>query len=113
MGKHHYKNEQIMKLLTILGGLVGIATMVLGLAGIADIGFINPLLGLNAVINFIVGIVISVLTLLTGLKPNAPLPFHWLVLEVNSIPGFTALQKVSDINLAEEIVSYFLNNVIS
>ena len=80
MGKHHYKNEQIMKLLTILGGLVGIATMILGLAGIADIGFINPLLGLNAVINFIVGIVISVLTLLTGLKPNAPLPFHWLVL---------------------------------
>ena len=80
MGKHHYKNEQIMKLLTILGGLVGIATMILGLAGIADIGFINPLLGLNAVLNFIVGIVISVLTLLTGLKPNAPLPFHWLVL---------------------------------
>ncbi|MHA1479650.1 MAG: hypothetical protein ACTSPU_15770 [Promethearchaeota archaeon] len=36
-----------------------------------------------------------------------------LVLEVNSIPGFTALQKVSDINLAEEIVSYFLNNVTS
>jgi len=80
MGKHHYKNQQIMKLLTILGGLVGIATMILGLAGIADIGFVNPLLGLNAVLNFIVGIVISVLTLLTGLKPNAPLPFHWLVL---------------------------------
>ena len=33
-----------------------------------------------------------------------------LVLEVNSIPGFTALQKVCDTNLAEEIVSYFLNN---
>lgn len=33
-----------------------------------------------------------------------------LVLEVNSIPGFTALQKVTDINLAEEIVSYFLKN---
>ncbi len=31
-----------------------------------------------------------------------------LVLEVNSIPGFTALQKVTDVNLAEEIVSYFL-----
>ena len=36
-----------------------------------------------------------------------------LVLEVNSIPGFTALQKVCDTNLAEEIVSYFLKNVIS
>ncbi len=33
-----------------------------------------------------------------------------LVLEVNSIPGFTALQKVTKINLAEEIVSYFLEN---
>jgi RimK family alpha-L-glutamate ligase len=30
------------------------------------------------------------------------------VLEVNSIPGFTALQKVTDVNLAEEIVNYFL-----
>jgi len=35
-----------------------------------------------------------------------------LVLEVNSIPGFTALQKVTKINLAEEIVSYFLDNTI-
>ena len=33
-----------------------------------------------------------------------------LVLEVNSIPGFTALQKVTKVNLAEEIVSYFLKN---
>ena len=33
-----------------------------------------------------------------------------LVLEVNSIPGFSALQKVCDTNLAEEIVSYFLKN---
>ena len=32
----------------------------------------------------------------------------YLVLEVNSIPGFTALQKVSDVNIAEEIISYFL-----
>jgi glutathione synthase/RimK-type ligase-like ATP-grasp enzyme len=33
-----------------------------------------------------------------------------LVLEVNSIPGFTALQKVTNINLAGEIVSYFIKN---
>lgn len=36
-----------------------------------------------------------------------------LVLEVNSIPGFTALQKVSKVNIAEEIVNYFLENAIS
>ncbi|TFG16431.1 MAG: RimK family alpha-L-glutamate ligase [Promethearchaeota archaeon] len=34
------------------------------------------------------------------------------VLEVNSIPGFTALQKVTEVNLAEEIVSYFLEKTI-
>jgi len=33
-----------------------------------------------------------------------------LVLEVNSIPGFTALQKVTEFNIAEEMVSYFLKN---
>jgi RimK family alpha-L-glutamate ligase len=33
-----------------------------------------------------------------------------LVLEVNSIPGFTALQKVTDINIAEEMINYFLKN---
>jgi RimK family alpha-L-glutamate ligase len=34
------------------------------------------------------------------------------VLEVNSIPGFTALQKVSDINLAEAIINFFLKQVL-
>lgn len=37
----------------------------------------------------------------------------FLVLEVNSIPGFTAIQKVSDVNIAEEIVRYFLENAES
>lgn len=34
-----------------------------------------------------------------------------MVLEVNSIPGFTALQKVTNINIAEEIIKFFLNKV--
>jgi len=33
------------------------------------------------------------------------------VIEVNSIPGFTALQKVSEVNLAEKIVDYYLNQI--
>jgi len=32
----------------------------------------------------------------------------YLVLEVNSIPGFTALQRVTKKNLAKEIIDYFL-----
>jgi RimK family alpha-L-glutamate ligase len=35
------------------------------------------------------------------------------VLEVNSIPGFTALQKVTEINIAEEIVKYFMEEIKS
>jgi RimK family alpha-L-glutamate ligase len=37
----------------------------------------------------------------------------YAVLEVNSIPGFTALQKVTELNIAEEIVDYFLRIVSS
>ena len=33
------------------------------------------------------------------------------VIEVNSIPGFMALQKVTDINIPEQIITYFLDNV--
>ncbi len=35
---------------------------------------------------------------------------RYYVLEVNSIPGFTALQKVTDVNLPNEIISYFLES---
>jgi hypothetical protein len=84
MGKH-YKNEQIMKFLTIVGALVGLATLILGLAGLENYGFIDPVFALNAVLNFIVGLVIVILTFLVALKPNAPLPFHWLVLFILAI----------------------------
>ncbi|MFW9897234.1 MAG: hypothetical protein ACFFD7_15635, partial [Candidatus Thorarchaeota archaeon] len=33
----------------------------------------------------IIGVVIVVLTLLVGLRPNEPLPFHWLVLFILAI----------------------------
>lgn len=84
MGKH-YKNQQIMKFLTIIGALVGLATLILGIAGFPNYGFIDPVFALNAVLNFIVGLVIVVLTFLVALKPNKPLPFHWLVLFILGI----------------------------
>jgi len=33
------------------------------------------------------------------------------VLEVNSIPGFTALQKVTDVNITKKIIEYFLSHI--
>ena len=81
----HYKNEGIMKLLTVLGAVVGLITLILGLARIENYGFIDPVFGLDVVLNFIVGLVVVVLTFLVALKPNKPLPFHWLVLLILGI----------------------------
>ena len=74
-----------MKVLTVLGALVGLATLILGIAGLGHYGWIDPLTGLNAVVNFIVGMVIVALTFLCALKPGRPLPFHWLVLFILGI----------------------------
>ena len=81
----HYKNESIMKLLTVLGALVGLVTLILGLARIENYGFINPVFALGEILNFIVGLVIVILTFLVALKPDKPLPFHWLVLFILAI----------------------------
>jgi len=81
----HYKNGQLMKLLTILGAIVGLVTLILGLAKIENYAFIDPLLTFNDVVVFIIGLVIVVLTFLVGLKPNDPIPFHWIVLLILGI----------------------------
>ena len=81
----HYKNRQIMKFLTIIGALVGLATLILGLLGMPNYGFVDPVFALNAILNFIIGIVIVALTFLVAMKPDKPLPFHWLVLFILAI----------------------------
>ena len=82
--KTHYKNEGIMKALTVIGGVVGLLTIILRLTG-NDYGYININLGLDAILTLIIGIVICILTLLAGLKPNNPIPFHWLMLLILAI----------------------------
>jgi hypothetical protein len=74
-----------MKLLTIVGALLGLATLILGLLGMPNYGFIDPVLGLNYVLNFIIGLVVVALTFLVAMKPDQPLPFHWLVLFILGI----------------------------
>ncbi len=82
-----YKNQALMKFLTIVGALVGLAYLIIRL--IPDIGNQYQLLpidvGLHIVVNFIIGLVVVVLTLLVGLRPNDPIPFHWLVLFIFAI----------------------------
>ncbi len=79
-----YRNEQWMKICTILGGLIGLAFVIIGFARamgvtIQDYGFVDPNL-LIPPIELVVGLVVVALTLLVGIKPDDPIPFHWIVL---------------------------------
>ena len=84
----HYKNEQIMKILTVLGALVGLVYIINGFASLAGVGFLPLIVNiqlLHVIINLIIGLVVVILTFLVALKPNRPLPFHWLVLFILGI----------------------------
>jgi len=86
----HYKNEQIMKILTVLGAIVGLVYIINGFAGLAGqrifpLPIIVDIHLLDTIINLIIGLVIVILTFLVALKPNQPLPFHWLVLIILAI----------------------------
>ena len=84
----HYKNEQIMKILTVLGALVGLVYIINGFAGLAGISFLPIIVDiqlLDTIISLIIGLVVVILTFLVALKPNQPLPFHWLVLIILAI----------------------------
>ena len=84
----HYKNFSIMKLLTVLGAIVGLVYIVNGFAGLAGMGFLPPAFSvqlLETIFSLIIGLVVVILTFLVALKPNQPLPFHWLVLLILAI----------------------------
>ncbi|MFX1391123.1 MAG: hypothetical protein ACFE9Z_13745 [Promethearchaeota archaeon] len=84
--KKHYKNEQLMKFLVILGAIVGLLTLILGLAQIENYAYVRPLENvLDYIIIFIIGLVVVILTFLVAIRPNNPLPFHWLVLIILAI----------------------------
>lgn len=80
-----YKNEGLMKVLVILGALVGLITLILFLARMENYGFVNPLVVLDRIFIFIIGLVIVVITFWVGFKPNNPIPFHWVVLIILAI----------------------------
>ncbi|MBN1214972.1 MAG: hypothetical protein JXA99_05955 [Candidatus Lokiarchaeota archaeon] len=87
MARKHYSNESLMKFLTIIGGLVGLAFCIIGIAQIeGNYGLYPGVVDqLNYVIVYIVGICISIITIYTGMKPDDPIPFHWLVLFILGI----------------------------
>lgn len=84
-----YEHEGIMKFLVIVGGLVGLATIILSLAtvfGLPTFSLYPVYSGIQfgdligVVIIGIIGIIICFITILTAIKPGDPFPFHWLLL---------------------------------
>jgi len=83
MARKHYKNEGIMKFLTVIGGLVALASQIFIIAELQ--WFIPRFVGLNTLVYAIIGIFISIITIYTAIKPDKPFPFHWLFLFVLGI----------------------------
>lgn len=77
-----YEHNDLMKILTILGGLVGLASAILV---IANYDLPATYSAFDRVVSGIVGIIIAVLTLLCAMRPDDPIPWHWLVLFVLAI----------------------------
>jgi len=84
--KKHYKNETLMKFLTIVGALVGLAYLIIRVTGIGTEYQVWSIpIGFDVIVNFIIGLVVVIITLLAGIRPNNPIPFHWLVLFILAI----------------------------
>ena len=82
-----YKNQKLMQFLTIIGAVVGLIYLILRL--IPPIGnqyqvYPIDVIG-HVIVSWIVGLVVVILTFLVGLRPNAPIPFHWVVLLIFAI----------------------------
>ena len=84
MGKK-YKNESLMQIFTILGGIVGLVSVILGFSNLPTYGFVDALVVLDRIVLLIIGIAVAIITLWAGLKPNNPIPFHLLVLLILGI----------------------------
>ena len=82
-----YKNDGLMKVLVILGALVGLVTLIFRLAGLEGYGldWPNAVVTIHYIVDFIIGLVIVILTFWVGFRPNNPIPFHWLVLIILAI----------------------------
>jgi len=71
------------------GALIELVYIISGFASLAGIVFVHIIMlaiaPLEAILNLIVGLVIVILTFLVAIKPNKPLPYHWLVLFILGI----------------------------
>lgn len=87
-----------MKLLTVLGAIVGLVYLILRLTDIGDQYQVLPIdVGVHIVVNFIIGLVVVIFTFWVALKPNNPIPFHWFVLLILAILLFVFVDIIAGV----------------
>lgn len=72
--------RKIVRFLTILGGAVGVIYIFLKLYEIENVEVWLLNLGIGNLIFINCGFLVAGFTILTALKPNNPIPWHWLTL---------------------------------
>ncbi len=73
MAKRDYKNYKLISFLCVIGGLVGVV--------FAIIDLVNGVQAVNIerILYSFLGIVFSIVVLFQCLKPDNPVPYHWLL----------------------------------
>ncbi len=72
--------RKIMRFLTIFGGVIGFLYVFLRLYNIENVNEWIQNIGLGNVIFINCGLVIAGFTTVTALKPDNPIPWHWITL---------------------------------
>jgi len=72
--------RKIVRFLTILGGAVGVIYIFLKLYEIENVEVWLLNLGIGNLIFINCGFLVAGFTIMTALKPNKPIPWHWLTL---------------------------------
>ena len=74
--------RKIMRLLTVLGGALGVFIVFLKLYDIENVEVWILNLGIGSLIFINCGFLVSGFTIATALKPDNPIPWHWVTLVV-------------------------------
>jgi len=76
----YYKHNKLIKILTILGGLAGLLYCLYQISTTTQINSWYEIFGFGRFVRNLLGMIIAALSVLVALKPDDPLPWHWLLL---------------------------------
>ncbi len=83
------RNEDLMRLLAALGGVIVLIEAILG--------FGNKKLENVKVITLVIGIILAVIILLSVISPNKPIPMNWIIYVVLGVVMIVYISTIGGI----------------